>query len=81
MKKYFVFIVNFIVLYGLFQIVSGLVLTSLYNPMIGTHQETDFGKSFIPFLSMLLIATLSYLVSQKIGRNVFQNDTEPHPDK
>ncbi|MFD2212304.1 hypothetical protein [Metabacillus endolithicus] len=72
MKKYVVFILNFILLYIVFQILSGLLLTALYSPNFSSinnnmSQEVAFGEtSIIPFLGTILVATLAYFLSQKI---------------
>nr|WP_285890723.1 hypothetical protein [Mesobacillus maritimus] len=72
MKKYVVFILSFVLLYTVFQILSGLLLTALYTPDLSsinnnTSQEVVFGQtSIIPFSGTLLVATLAYFLSQKL---------------
>jgi len=72
LKKYVVFLLSFVLLYIVFQILSGLLLTALYTPNFSTinnnvSQEVVFGQnSIIPFLGTLLVATLAYFLSQKI---------------
>ncbi|MBU7595157.1 hypothetical protein FVO58_22095 [Metabacillus halosaccharovorans] len=72
MKKYVVFILSFVLLYIVFQILSGLLLTALYTPDFSSinnnvSQEVLFGQtSIIPFLGTLLVATLAYFLSRKI---------------
>ncbi|MGE8082048.1 hypothetical protein [Peribacillus loiseleuriae] len=74
MKKYLVFIISFILLYTVFQILSGVMLTAFYTPDFSAiegnySQEVGFGKvSSIPLLVTLLIATLAYFLSQKVFR-------------
>ncbi|GAA0614378.1 hypothetical protein GCM10009001_34570 [Virgibacillus siamensis] len=71
LKKYIVFIVSFALLYSLYQILSGLVLTALYSPDLsltdGTaSQKAGFGQSSVlQLLAVLFIATLSYFFSNK----------------
>lgn len=71
MKKYFIFILSFFVLYVAFQLLSGAILTALYTPDLSTiggslSQEVSFGKTnSIPLLGILLVATLAYALSQK----------------
>ncbi|PPA69532.1 hypothetical protein [Jeotgalibacillus proteolyticus] len=70
MKKFIVFILSFVLLYFVFQIGSGLLLTSLHTPDFTPNNqfsgEVVFGQtSIIPFLGALLIAALAYVVSQK----------------
>ncbi|WP_346015045.1 hypothetical protein [Metabacillus halosaccharovorans] len=72
LKKYVVFILSFVLLYIVFQILSGLLLTALYTPDFSSinnnvSQEVLFGQtSIIPFLGTLLVATLAYFLSRKI---------------
>lgn len=75
MKKYVVFISSFVLLYIVFQILSGWLLTVLYTPNFSSinnnlSQEVVYGQtSIIPFLATLVIATLAYLLSQKLFIN------------
>ncbi|MFK9120942.1 hypothetical protein ACJEBK_29590 [Peribacillus frigoritolerans] len=77
MKKYLVFLISFVMIYMVFQIGSGLILTASYIPDFSSiegnlSQEVVFGKTSIPLLVTLLTATLAYflfkrnLESQKI---------------
>lgn len=72
LKKYFVFILSFGLLYIAVQIVSGWLLTALYIPNLSSmnnavSQEVVFGQtSTIPFLTILLVATLAYVFAQKL---------------
>jgi quinol-cytochrome oxidoreductase complex cytochrome b subunit len=72
LKKYVVFIFSLVLLYIVFQILSGWLLTALYTPDISSinnnvSQEVEFGQnSIIPFWVTLLTATLAYFLSQKI---------------
>ena len=70
MKKYLVFIVSFVMIFMVFQIVSGLILTASYTPdfsSIGGNlsQKVEFGTISIPLLFTLLTASLAYFLSQK----------------
>jgi hypothetical protein len=72
LKRYVVFILSFVLLYIVFQILSGWILTALYTPDLSSinnnaSQEVVFGQtSVIPFFVTLLVATLAYLLSQKL---------------
>ncbi|CAH0346098.1 hypothetical protein BCI9360_02416 [Bacillus sp. CECT 9360] len=72
MKKYFVFIISFILLYTVFQILSGAIITAFYTPDLYTitgnlSQEVVLGEtSSIPLLVSLLIATTAYFLAQKV---------------
>lgn len=73
MKKYIVFIASFALFYGLFQIVSGLVLTAFYTPnfaLIDTatlSNEVTFGQAgTFQLMILLFIATLAYFFTQKV---------------
>ncbi|MFF2459829.1 hypothetical protein [Peribacillus simplex] len=70
LKKYLVFLINFVMLYMAFQIGSGLILTASYTPDFSSiegnlSQEVVFGTSSIPLLVTLLTATVAYFLSQK----------------
>ncbi|MGJ9459225.1 hypothetical protein [Oceanobacillus sp. CF4.6] len=75
MKKYFAFIISFILLYFVFQIGTGLLLTNGYTPNMssigGNHnQQVEFGfVSGFPLLLILMIATLAYFISQKLVKS------------
>ncbi|MEK5323423.1 hypothetical protein [Aeribacillus sp. FSL M8-0254] len=72
LKKYFVFIIRFLLLYTVFQILSGNVLTAFYTPDFSAKtgslsQEVVFGEpSSIPLLISLFIATTAYFLTQKV---------------
>ena len=60
-------------MYSVIQILSGWLLTILYTPDLSSvnnnlSKEVVFGgkTSIIPLLAILLIATLSYFLSQKL---------------
>ena len=70
LKKYLVFLISFVMLYMVFQIGSGLILTASYTPDFSSiegnlSQEVVFGTSSIPLLVTLLTATVAYFLSQK----------------
>ncbi|MFJ7977937.1 hypothetical protein ACIQZI_20005 [Peribacillus sp. NPDC096379] len=70
MKKYLVFIISFAIIYTVFQIASGLILTASYTPDYSSiegnlSQTLVFGTTSIPLLVVLLTATLAYFLSQK----------------
>lgn len=72
LKKYVVFILSFVLLYTVFQVLSGWLLTVLYTPdpfLMNSNaiQQVEFGQvSFLPYLVTLLVATLAYIFSQKL---------------
>ena len=72
LKKYVVFIISFILLYTVFQLLSGMILTSFYTPDFSAiegnlSQNVEFGEvTSIPLLITLFIATFAYILSQKI---------------
>jgi hypothetical protein len=68
MKKYILFLTSFAVFYGMFQIISGLILTALHTPnFTGIGHEGAFGQAGnFPFMILLLIATLAYFFTQKL---------------
>ncbi|KAA0955922.1 hypothetical protein FQ087_15205 [Sporosarcina sp. ANT_H38] len=74
MKKYMIFIISFTVLYTVFQLSSGAILTALYKPDLSSvhsisAQEVVFaGTSTIPLLFIFLSSTIAYFISQKLGR-------------
>lgn len=75
MKKYIIFIFSFVLLYIVYQLVTGWVLTALYTPNIfptnkNLSQDVSFGQTTsIPLFSTLLIATLAYFMSQKLFKS------------
>ncbi|MGG3926504.1 hypothetical protein ABET51_10955 [Metabacillus fastidiosus] len=72
MKKYLIFIISFVLLYVVFQISSGLLLTAFYTPnfyvleSVSSQNEMSGETISIPLLATLIIATLAYFLSQKI---------------
>jgi len=72
LKKYLVFIISFVLLYLVFQIFSGVIITALYTPDLSTKegtfsQEVSFGKTHSMLLLItLVIATFSYIFSQRL---------------
>ena len=73
LKKFSVFIISFIILFIVFQVISGLMLTAFYSPnfnLVGNNlsQEVSFGSASNPLLLVLLTATAAYFLSQKIYR-------------
>lgn len=70
LKRYLVFLISFVIIYMVFQIVSGLILTASYTPDFSSiegnlSQEVVFGTTSIPLLLILFIATLAYFLSQQ----------------
>jgi hypothetical protein len=72
MKKYILFLTSFAVFYGMFQIISGFILTAFYTPNFaslntGLGSEITFGQAeILPFMNLLLIATLAYFITLKL---------------
>ncbi|SFD68083.1 hypothetical protein SAMN05216238_103127 [Lentibacillus persicus] len=81
MKKYIIFATAFILLFVLFQVLSGLVLTYVYTPDIeaawvksaGAPQETVIRSSGGPYLLTFLMAfaaaTVAYFIVPKSDRH------------
>ncbi|WP_158734675.1 hypothetical protein [Alteribacillus sp. YIM 98480] len=70
MKKYLLFIVSFGILYIVFEIMSGMMLTSMYLSDFSyreanLNQKVSFGTHSYPFLMGLLAATLAFFIAQK----------------
>ncbi|MFZ0445959.1 MAG: hypothetical protein WAM95_15265 [Bacillus sp. (in: firmicutes)] len=78
MKKYILFLTSFAVFYGMFQIISGLILTAFYTPNFalmntGLSHEVTFGHvGNFPFMSLLLIAMLAYFFTQKLTATILK---------
>lgn len=72
MKKYVVFLVSFVLLYGAAQLLSGRLLTIFYTPDLNSWnasagREVQFGEtSIMPFVIMLVVGSVSYIFSQKL---------------
>lgn len=78
MKKYIVFAISFILLFSLFQVISGIILTSIYTPDVteawnltaNLSQEVVIkgNHSFfgLIFLVAFLTASIAYFISNKI---------------
>lgn len=79
MKKFIIFAISFILLFGLFQLLSGLVLTYVYTPdmeeawkmSVASPEETVISSSGGSFLMSLLIpfaaAAIAYVISNATG--------------
>lgn len=72
-KKYVLFSIRFIILFTLFQVLSGLLLTITYTPHFSSanlSNQTSLTSSSSPFLLTLLIAflsaTIAYFIPAKI---------------
>ncbi|MFD1361302.1 hypothetical protein [Lentibacillus salinarum] len=83
MKKYMMFAISFIVLFLLFQVLSGLFLTLLYTPDIqeawnssaSLSQETVIKSSRSPFLLTFILAFLSATIAYFIPKKMTKNST------
>ncbi|KGP71043.1 hypothetical protein [Pontibacillus yanchengensis] len=73
MKKYLIFIGSFLLLYYIYQFTSGLFLSINYTPGASSStispQKVSFGEKNINFYIMLVIASISYLLSQFMRGN------------
>ena len=73
MKKYILFLTSFAVFYGMFQIISGLILTAFYTPNFalmntGISHEVTFGHvGNFPFMSPFIDRNVSLLLHSKIN--------------
>lgn len=75
MKKYIIFAIRFILLFSLFQVLSGLFLTLTYAPDITDAwdsstklpQEVTFGKTFSlhTLIFAVFSATIAYFIPKK----------------
>lgn len=78
MKKYLIFAVSFLLLFFIFQVLSGMLLTYMYTPNVeeawkasaNLSQEVIIKSSHSPFLLTIVIGLLSasvaYFLSGKI---------------
>ncbi|SES64596.1 hypothetical protein SAMN05216389_101230 [Oceanobacillus limi] len=85
MKKYIIFAVSFVVLYALFQVLSGMVLTYIYTPDLeeawtksgNLSQEavllSDRQSLLLPFIFAFVSASLAYFIPQKTSKNASSN--------
>lgn len=78
MKRYFIFAISFILLFTLFQVLSGVLLTFAYTPDIegawnmsaNLPQETVIKSSHSSFLVTLLVAFISATIAYYIPKKV-----------
>lgn len=70
LKKYAIFLVIFMVLYVTLQLSVVTVLTALYQPDVTSVKNDVINKlgAFIPVLSILAAAAISYFLTQKLGK-------------
>ncbi|WP_026907388.1 hypothetical protein [Paucisalibacillus globulus] len=76
MKKYSIFAISFIVLFSIFQVLSGVLLTFIYTPSIedawnmssSLPKEVIISSNHSPFLVQLLIAFLSATIAYFIPK-------------
>lgn len=69
MKKYLVFMVSFILLYFVYQLGTGLLLTLTHTPdFSGSHTQPtrSNGSGTWDLLAFIVIASLAYVFSQMI---------------
>lgn len=85
MKKYIIFTISFVVLFSLFEVVSGMFLTFFYTPNVEAvwelsaqlPQEVVLNASGRPFLLTLLFALLSATIAYFILKGFFKQKTNP----
>lgn len=85
MKSYMIFAIGFIVLFSLFEGLSGVLLTFLYTPNVeaawdmSAHlpQEVALNASGSPFLLTLLIALMSATIAYFISKGLFRRTSNP----
>ncbi|WP_106497300.1 hypothetical protein [Lentibacillus sp. Marseille-P4043] len=80
MKRYIIFAISFILLFSLFQVLSGMILTFTYTPDIAeawkmsSHSSQEVimkgNSSFLPTLILaFLSATIAYFISKKFTKS------------
>jgi len=81
LKKYLIFVISFLLLFSIFQVLFGVFLTSMYTPDIedawnmsgSLSQEVVIKNSHSPFLLTLFIAflsaTIAYFIPKKLTNN------------
>ncbi|KAB8137814.1 hypothetical protein F9U64_07710 [Gracilibacillus oryzae] len=78
MKKYFIFAISFILLFLIFHVLSGILLTFTFTPDMAEawnlrgnlSQETTINSSLTSFLLTLLIAFLSATIAYFIPTSI-----------
>lgn len=78
MKKYFIFAISFILLFGLFQVLAGLIPTLMYTPNISEAWQmggessaegvlySTGGNTLLIFAVAFLSATIAYFVPKRL---------------
>jgi quinol-cytochrome oxidoreductase complex cytochrome b subunit len=81
LKKFFIFAISFALLFIIFQVISGMLLTMLYTPNIeeawsmsgSLSQETvitgNSNSFLITLFTTLLSAAIAYLIPKKLIKN------------
>ncbi|TDL30944.1 hypothetical protein E2R51_16610 [Jeotgalibacillus sp. S-D1] len=68
MKRFILFIASFIVLIIGFQLLSGILLTAFFTPVLSApqtlQQQVSFGETTMPFLLLLPAAAIAYMISR-----------------
>jgi len=72
LKKYAIFLVIFMVLYVALQASVGAILTTIYQPDVTSVKNGIIYKlgAFIPVLSILAAAAVSYFLTQKLDKKL-----------
>jgi len=72
LKKYAIFLVIFMVLYVALQVSVGAILTTMYQPDVTSVKNGIVYKlgAFIPVLSILAAAAVSYFLTQKLDKKL-----------
>lgn len=75
MKKYIFYLASFMILYFIFQLGSGLLLTMFYTPdftaayypSTNNIQEVNFGNVLpLQFVFILIIASISFILTERV---------------
>ena len=83
MKKYMIFALSLIILFIIFQVLSGLLLTLVYRPDIeeawnmsaNLPQEAMITGTYTPFFLSLLITLIAASIAYFIPNKVIKNNT------
>ena len=71
LKRYLLFIISFALLYTVYQLGSGIILTTFYTPDIyspGSQEIVPVQAFYSPLLEIFLTASIAYFISQKTSR-------------
>jgi ABC-type Fe3+ transport system permease subunit len=82
LKKYIIFAISFIILFSIFQVLYGVLLTFMYTPNIeeGWNMSGSLSKAVVitgshsSFLPTLLIAFLSATIAYFVPKKIINNN-------